>query len=267
MFSCRGRHRIYASTKRARRKMEKAAVAGIRRMGEQQNGESSGVWAAAASSVPSAASATADVLAATWDKATIGPRPHTESSASNVVDRLFVYQNTTYPTDSSSELAGALTLPISAAGASSSTPPVMHPTQPTAENNISRHSSSSEDDSESDSEFDDQEEHEVSATLQPASPREISSAAENADQGPSYTGPSRYCSVKGCKLVISSDYTFKMCPSCRTRYRTYGNTKRAKWKAEREAFDRELAGLRTKEDERRRQAGERVRMRLSYFFF
>lgn len=46
-----------------------------------------------------------------------------------------------------------------------------------------------------------------------------------------------------------------MCPPCRTRYRTYGITKRAKWKAEREAFDREMAGLRLKEDERRRGVG------------
>jgi hypothetical protein len=50
-----------------------------------------------------------------------------------------------------------------------------------------------------------------------------------------------------------------MCPPCRVRYRTYGITKRAKWKAEREAFDRELADLRIKEDERRKLAGERVR--------
>jgi hypothetical protein len=50
-----------------------------------------------------------------------------------------------------------------------------------------------------------------------------------------------------------------MCPPCRVRYRSYGITKRAKWKAEREAFDRELADLRVKEDERRKLAGERVR--------
>ena len=46
-----------------------------------------------------------------------------------------------------------------------------------------------------------------------------------------------------------------MCPPCRTRYRTYGTTKRAKWKAEREAFDREMAGLRVAEDERRQGLG------------
>ncbi|KAF8872505.1 hypothetical protein BD779DRAFT_334072 [Infundibulicybe gibba] len=46
-----------------------------------------------------------------------------------------------------------------------------------------------------------------------------------------------------------------MCLACRDRYRVYGTTKRAKWKAERAAFDKELAELRVKEDERRAQAG------------
>ena len=35
-----------------------------------------------------------------------------------------------------------------------------------------------------------------------------------------------------------------MCPPCWTRYRTYGTTKRTKWKTEHEPFDREMAGLR-----------------------
>jgi hypothetical protein len=40
-------------------------------------------------------------------------------------------------------------------------------------------------------------------------------------------------------MKILASYEYKMCPACRTRYRTqYGNTKRAKWKAERDAFDR-----------------------------
>ena len=56
-----------------------------------------------------------------------------------------------------------------------------------------------------------------------------------------------------------------MCPPCRTRYRTYGTTKRAKWKAEREAFDREMAGLRVAEDERRRELG--LGVSLCFLFF
>ena len=72
-------------------------------------------------------------------------------------------------------------------------------------------------------------------------------------------GSTRFCSVKGCKAVIPGNQIFilfsyylmlinenqasdeyKMCPTCRTRYRTYGNTKRVKWKAERDAFDQDV---------------------------
>lgn len=65
-------------------------------------------------------------------------------------------------------------------------------------------------------------------------------------------GP-RFCSVKGCKAIIPgkraicrsilvvlippASYSFKMCEPCRNRYRGYGTKKRAKWKAEREASD------------------------------
>ncbi|TFK40591.1 hypothetical protein BDQ12DRAFT_459631 [Crucibulum laeve] len=48
-----------------------------------------------------------------------------------------------------------------------------------------------------------------------------------------------------------------MCPPCRTRYRTYGITKRAKWKAERAAFDREMIALKKVEDEKRKERGQR----------
>jgi hypothetical protein len=46
-----------------------------------------------------------------------------------------------------------------------------------------------------------------------------------------------------------------MCPPCRNRYRGYGTTKRRKWKAERDAFDRDLASMRDNEDERRKEQG------------
>jgi hypothetical protein len=273
--ACRGRHRVYASTKRARRKMEKAAVAGIRRMGEQlgnlgtgERGENPGVWTATAitAAVPSTTSTTASTATATWDDTAIDPRLFAESSAGGMNHHLSIFPPTPYPTSSSSELAGALTLPTSTTGASSSASSIMRPLHPAAGKSTSQYSSSSssdeDSDSESDSESEDQEEREVSTTLHPVSPEETSDPAENAnDFAPDSDNP-RFCSVKGCKLVIPSNYNFKMCPSCRTRYRTYGNTKRAKWKAEREAFDRELVGLRTKEDERRRKAGERV---CSYF--
>ena len=65
-------------------------------------------------------------------------------------------------------------------------------------------------------------------------------------------------------LINLASYEYKMCPPCRTRYRTYGNTKRAKWKAERDAFDREMATLRTMEDEKRKSKGLRVSDIKSY---
>ncbi|KAJ2911473.1 hypothetical protein MD484_g8941, partial [Candolleomyces efflorescens] len=46
-----------------------------------------------------------------------------------------------------------------------------------------------------------------------------------------------------------------MCPSCRTRYRAYGITKRRKWKAERQAFELEMGELRRVEEERRKASG------------
>lgn len=67
--------------------------------------------------------------------------------------------------------------------------------------------------------------------------------------------PKRLCTVKGCKAMIGVSYEFKMCPPCRTRYRIYGRTKRAKWKMEREAFELEMSALRVLEDEGRKKEG------------
>ena len=79
--------------------------------------------------------------------------------------------------------------------------------------------------------------------------------AEDSAEGDPSDGPPRYCSVKGCKAVIPGSYEYKMCPSCRTRYRGYGITKRKKWKAERQAFEHEMGELRRAEDERRKANG------------
>ena len=76
----------------------------------------------------------------------------------------------------------------------------------------------------------------------------------------STSSPSRYCSVKGCKAMIPGDYFFKMCEPCRDRYRAYGITKRAKWRAERVAANTELEALRIEEDKRRADEGLPVRI-------
>ncbi|KAF5383235.1 hypothetical protein D9615_004919 [Tricholomella constricta] len=204
--ACRGRHRVYASTKRARRKLEKAAVVGMRRIDDQLK------------PVPSAQNwpppATTPPAAPAWDDTAIDPRLFAETAASGAVAVSMHLAFPPYALCSSSELAGALTLP---------TP--------------------------SDTQCQGVKGHEVA--------RALIGDAEPHRPDPDLNPGTRPCSVKGCKALIESSYTFKMCPLCRTRYRIYGTTKRAKWKAEREAFDRELAGLRTKEDERRRVAGER----------
>jgi len=69
------------------------------------------------------------------------------------------------------------------------------------------------------------------------------------------SGQSRYCSVKGCRNVIGGDYLFKMCVSCRNRYRGYGMTKRSKSKRGREVAAQELRRVRAEEDTRRTRQG------------
>ncbi|KAF7308543.1 WD-REPEATS-REGION domain-containing protein [Mycena chlorophos] len=68
----------------------------------------------------------------------------------------------------------------------------------------------------------------------------------------------RYCSVKNCKIIILDtleDYPYKMCRSCRDRYRGYGITKRKKSKASRADHDKELEAKLVREDERRAKDG------------
>nr|GAT43609.1 predicted protein [Mycena chlorophos] len=68
----------------------------------------------------------------------------------------------------------------------------------------------------------------------------------------------RYCSVKNCKIIILDtleDYPYKMCRSCRDRYRGYGITKRKKSKASRADHDKELEAKLAREDERRAKDG------------
>ncbi|KJA17422.1 hypothetical protein HYPSUDRAFT_1022244 [Hypholoma sublateritium FD-334 SS-4] len=84
---------------------------------------------------------------------------------------------------------------------------------------------------------------------QPSSVVDEGHATQGTPQDP------RFCSVKGCKTIIPETYDFKMCPPCRERYRIYGNTKRAKWKYERDAFQREMKALRVAEDEKRKAQG------------
>ncbi|PPR05072.1 hypothetical protein CVT24_010259 [Panaeolus cyanescens] len=282
---CRGRHRIYASTKRAKRKMEKAALAqvtaaaaatttmtspsmlssplisGNLSASEAQKSESSGmasVLHGTGVSVPGMGSSTS------WGNATALPLPagslttpkvDMEKSSGpwqNVIDpRIFSaemisrtvnpFQQPTMST--SSTLAHALT-------------PVTRPVKPPVPAPIP-HSRAEEEEEE-------EEENEVLASLHayhaPAPEVEAPAPTTNEPMPENELaggegGTSRVCSVKGCKTIIEASYPYKMCPHCRVRYQKYGTTKRAKWKAEREAFDREMAILRKKEDARRKKEG------------
>ncbi|KAF9549069.1 hypothetical protein CPC08DRAFT_769150 [Agrocybe pediades] len=212
--TCRSRHRIYASTRRAKKKLEKAALASTTSTSvahpDVSNAQAlahdhdvsepisgpSGSWFSE-NLVPGNASSNTQ----------LDPLP---TSASNMnwhssLDPHF------FATTSSSALANALTLP--------------EPRPILSETNRNT------------------DEERVAVTTSSSQP-------QNTDGE-----PQRMCTVKGCKTTIPASYEYKMCPPCRTRYRTYGQTKRAKWKMEREAFDREMASLRTLEDERRQKEG------------
>ncbi|KAH9896961.1 hypothetical protein C8Q73DRAFT_687934 [Cubamyces lactineus] len=67
--------------------------------------------------------------------------------------------------------------------------------------------------------------------------------------------PPRFCSIKGCKTLIAGNSFFKMCEPCRNRYRNYGTTKRAKWRKEKEVAVQEMHKLREEEDKRRAEQG------------
>ena len=72
----------------------------------------------------------------------------------------------------------------------------------------------------------------------------------------SSSGPStRYCSIKGCKQVLPADHAYKMCQSCRDRYREYGNVKREKWRKNKESALALLEQARQAEEQRRKEAG------------
>ncbi|KAI0064984.1 hypothetical protein BV25DRAFT_1822764 [Artomyces pyxidatus] len=184
--ACRGRHRIYATTKRAKRKLEKAAV-GAHQLGRED--DQPVTWMPADDAVSPAVAEPAEpgALHLVWD-------PQIDPVLFNI-----------NPT--SSELAGALTLPSNIASGSPDSPDI---------------------------EFSDE------------------------NTSPSSSGPTvqpRFCSVKGCRNIVPGEYGYKMCEGCRDRYRGYGNTKRSKWKREREALLAKVEKMKEIEDERRAKEG------------
>ncbi|KIK79533.1 hypothetical protein PAXRUDRAFT_276502 [Paxillus rubicundulus Ve08.2h10] len=237
---CRGRHRVYAMTKRAKRKQEKAAIlsqtSGIASSrnhgpiwmpeetieGMEQNQQTSAILP-----VPGPSQPGKDPVAIPLYESP--SQPQWEST--DLDPRLFASQ--------SSELAGALTY-----------------TSPTIQTHQASHNGVSVESAPvSRSGFEDR----PSLSVARSEPNTSPEPSEDFLLSPLTSSSARYCSVKGCKAVIRGEYFFRMCESCRNRYRGYGITKRAKWKQSREAANAELDILREEEDKCRTERGLPVR--------
>ncbi|KAI0827030.1 hypothetical protein BC628DRAFT_192741 [Trametes gibbosa] len=259
---CRGRHRIYANTKRAKRKSEKALL----------NSGQPVAWIADHGASPQERERPPQPTAPVAGPSRSYEVPQTNDEGSPSFDfsqpwldsRLF---------SQASELAGALTLPhaphhvsghelFSQAGYQ---PPPPHPPQSegshpsqyqnhaqTVQNNDPPPPPSAP------------EIHPVLAEVLKSVPNfSLSTRITSGPtvpvgaSAPAVDGqlPPRFCSIKGCKTLIAGNSFFKMCEPCRNRYRNYGTTKRAKWRKEKEYAVIELQKLREEEDKRRAAQG------------
>ncbi|KAJ7103158.1 hypothetical protein B0H15DRAFT_1016974 [Mycena belliarum] len=261
---CREKHRSYASTKRARRKAEKILVSRLS-AGEVPQIQAT-QWANEV--LTGNATVTAQYsspIVATAPQSTSQPQPTVlvDDPPSEPVQWVIdpaLYSQPSGPS-SSSTLAGALTLPPS------TDPPSNNPLAALPAGPAFHSSSIAVPRDLNTGNFQDGQVSVATASapsLPNASPSHsgvplfnANGTAGVASQALANEKP-RYCSVKGCKAIILEtieEYAFKMCRNCRDKYRNYGITKRAKWKAERETYDKELEGLRVKEDMRRAAEG------------
>lgn len=236
---CRGRHRIYASTKRAKRKMEKAAL-GL------QHGWNPGDEDAQDTGASS--SSAANVLAGQ------------ETTTSEQAAQPFMYSGSTswdtaldprlfHPVaSSSSELAGALTLPPRAASRSRS-PGHPHVSALHPSSRISPETGCP--DASGSAPYTPFQQPRVPTPQQQKGEISVQSISEVAAIQPDGSLPPRFCSIKGCKTVMDGNSLFKMCDTCRSKYKTYGNTKRKKWKEEKAKAIAEM--------ERQREEQNRIR--------
>ncbi|KAJ7755020.1 hypothetical protein DFH07DRAFT_822596 [Mycena maculata] len=240
--ACREKHRAYASTKRARRKAEKNLV--NRMSGNADQGAQGVTWVNQESAEQTAATAV------TQYESTLSasvPQQSQPVSWSPAIDPALYSQPTGPNSNSSSTLAGALTLQPSTNSLPTVSTGQAAPFSMRDEEACSPNAQSDSRDGQSE--------------LQLGDPPGMDASGSGSDPTALGTAPNdrpRFCSVKGCKALILESmeiYPYKMCQPCRNRYRNYGITKRAKWKAEREAYDRELEGLRAKEDIRRAANG------------
>ncbi|KAI0635270.1 hypothetical protein C8Q77DRAFT_693713 [Trametes polyzona] len=268
---CRGRHRIYANTKRAKRKMEKALL----------NSGQSVAW------MPEDAASQQDQeMPSQPAEPVAGPSRSYEIAQTNDDNS----QPFTFPSgwdpraldpslfSQTSELAGALTLPnvhnhpgdhdlFAQTGYHLQYPEQpqerqqeqQHPPPPQPQNNSQAHPHTGPPPPPPAPEI-----HPVLAEVLKTVPNfQLSTRVTSGPtvpvgvSAPPVDGqlPPRFCSIKGCKTLIAGNSFFKMCEPCRNRYRNYGTTKRAKWRKEKEVAVQELQKLREEEDRRRAEQG------------
>ncbi|KAL1725847.1 hypothetical protein EV714DRAFT_287650 [Schizophyllum commune] len=288
--ACREKHRGYATTKRARRKQEKAVLNGL--VGALEGGQDPATWdqtPGASTSQVEASHETQEVQAAQLSQPSTSQMP----PWGNSIDPALYAQGTTayslgpsnYRPPPQSELARALTYDVPPPGPSYHQSPRFSATVQGVASSISAQATASPIVVHAaDAEV--HREAAQSAQLQILPSQATSTAPSvplNTASSSSAVIP-RFCSVKGCKNILPGehplpstpariartslalaplvtrrspprDYEFKMCVPCRDKYKKYGETKRAKWKSEREQLERELAALRAAEDARRRAAG------------
>ncbi|TFK68545.1 hypothetical protein BDN72DRAFT_675058 [Pluteus cervinus] len=265
---CRGRHRIYATTKRAKRKLEKAAMVGQSVFSMDPLSSGTGVWIDQDVNMDVNdgqvdGEGTNQQNFASVSEPTSQPLPTDSASVQSppwdgaIDPRLF---QSSLLQSSSSELAGALSYSIP----SSSTDPSLvgvgtpfeHTLDESAVSQIQNAPAVMDpaalmDPIPSSSLLGDPMENQESTS----SSTQMQASQVGATEQEPLLGATRVCSVRGCKTIMQAHYQYKMCEPCRGRYRKYGTTKRAKWKAERAAFDRELSELRKIEDARREKEG------------
>jgi hypothetical protein len=230
---CRSRHRIYATTKRARRKLEKAAVSGMRGTSEQaDNGASvSSIQVVAPDTNPDSdavtpnaewlsAQAAAPTTTTTWDHSTaIDPQLFSQSVSSTtsvnttqdplsyIGLHLSSYPPAPYVSSTSSELAGALTLPTDDKTNTTSyyRPRLSDGSLMQQDSTIPGSTAASleaeKQDDEQSGEENENENKSRDVESQAIIPSERD-ASTDAGTVPAVEGSTRFCSVKGCKAVI-----------------------------------------------------------------
>ncbi|KAH9852523.1 hypothetical protein C2E23DRAFT_825960 [Lenzites betulinus] len=267
---CRGRHRIYANTKRAKRKLEKALlnsgqpVAWIPDDGPSQQEHREG-----------ASQPTEPVAGPSRSFETPPQVPHTNDDGPQPFDFSQPWDPALDPRlfSQASELAGALTLPHAQQHVSGHElfghagyqlhSPQQHPEGTHPSHHLQHHPQVSQN-AGPPPPPPAPEMHPVLAEVLKTVPNlNLSTRITSGPtvpvgaSGPAVDGqlPPRFCSIKGCKTLIAGNSFFKMCEPCRDRYRNYGTTKRAKWRKEKEYAVIELQKLRQEEDARRAAQG------------